>query len=245
MFGQGGFEQVATLPTLFSFIGTLIMALVMSPFISSQTVRRKCSNTLPGSTIHAIIVGPLSLVAICGGYVDNYIITESDFGFLTLQLSLGFFLGDFILVLSSKRLRKDKGAIVHHLVSMAGIFYSLYNHGQFIYFSLYRLATELSTPFVNLRLLLHQIGISKSSTWYIMSAVMMAISFFVVRILPIPWHWWVLVTMVTDEASLKVSLIFRICLIAVFVVFDLLNAYWMLSIGKGAVKYMGSLLNKS
>lgn len=242
---KGSFDYVATVPTLVSFIATLMCCHVVSPLLSSKFVssyksveRKEYWNTLPGSTLHAFVVIVLALVVIGGGFIDSYVVSKSALGFFTLQVSLGYFVGDFVVVLANSQLRKDIGTIAHHISSMLGIFLSLYYEGHMMFFPVFRLIAELSTPFVNLRWWLQETNTPKSSKWFILAAVGMTVTFFLTRILPIPWQWYITIGTVTDEASYVVPLKFRIFLCVSMLVFDLLNLYWMYKIGRGILKFI-------
>ena len=245
---NSSFDYVATFPTLLSIIATLMCCHVVSPMLSSKfvssykSVQRKAYwNTLLGSTVHAFIVIVLVLVIHGGGYIDDYVVSKSALGFFTLQLSLGYFVGDIAVVLASSQLRKDIGTIAHHISSLLGIFLSLYYEGHLMYFPVFRLFAELSTPFVNLRWWLQETNTPKSSRWFILAAVGMTVTFFSTRILPIPWQWYITIGTVTDEACYVIPLKFRVFLCLANLVFDLLNLYWMYKIGRGILKFIHTI----
>lgn len=248
---KGSFDYIATLETFVSAAFTLLCCLVISPQLSLRlvkaysTVKRKDHwDTLLTSTIHALVSAFLSLLVVFGGYIEDYVLSKSPLGFLTLQISLGYFVGDFFVVVISEHLRRDVGVIGHHLASGAGIFLSLYFEGHMMFFPVYRLIGELSTPFVNLRWILQETQTPKSSKWFIVAAVGMTVTFFISRIAPIPWHWMVTISTVTDEASFVVPFHFRLWLCGSFVVLDLLNLYWMYKIVKGIVKFFRTQSSK-
>ena len=81
-----------------------------------------------------------------------------------------------------------------------------------MFFVVYQLIAEYSTPFVNLRYILADLGEKKGSL-HMFTGIGMLISFVLCRIIVIPWHWYVLfVTVVTEEAALIVPLFFRVWL---------------------------------
>ena len=245
---KSSFDYVATVPTLLSIIVTLTCCHVVSPLLSSKFVssyksvqRKEYWNTLFGSTLHAFIMIVLSLVMLGGGFIDSYVVSKSALGFFTLQVSFGYFVADFAVVLASSQLRKDFGTIAHHISSISGIFLSLLYEGHLMFFPVFRLIAELSTPFVNLRWYLQETNTSKSSKWFILAAVGMTVAFFVTRILPIPWQWYITIQTVTDEAAYVIPLKFRMFLCVSMLVFDLLNLYWMYKIGRGILKFIRTI----
>ena len=242
---KGSFDYVFTLATFVSAAFTLLCYLVLSPLLSRRLVKAYRTlkhkdhwNTLLSSTIHALISTVLSLIVILGGYIDDYVLSESTLGFLTLQISLGYFLGDFLVVMSSESLRRDIGVVCHHLASGVGILLTLYYEGHCLFFAVYRLIGELSTPFVNLRWILQQTHMPKTSKWYIVAAVGMTGTFFISRIVPIPWHWMVTISTMTDEASFVIPFKYRVFMVVSYLVLDLLNLFWMYKIGKGIFKFI-------
>lgn len=248
---KSSLDYVATSTTLVSFITTLICCHVVSPMLSNMFVsayksvkHRDHWNTLFGSTVHAMVSLLLMLIVVGGGFIENYVVSKSSLGFFTLQISLGYFLGDFFLVIASPSLRKDIGLLAHHLTSMSGIFLSLLYEGHLMYFPIFRLIGEASTPFVNLRWLLQETSVPKTSKWSLVAAVGMTVTFFISRIVPIPWQWYVTITTVTDQACYVIPLHYRVVLCVSMLVFDILNVYWMYKIFRGALKFIRTVKSR-
>ena len=153
---KSSFDYVATVPTLLSIIVTLSFCHVVSPLLSSKFVssyksvqHKEFWNTLLGSNLHAFVVIVLAMIMLGGGFIDSYVVSKSALGFFTLQVSFGYFVADFAMVLASSQLRKDFGTIAHHITSMTAIFLSLHYEGHLMFFPVFRLIAELPTSFVH------------------------------------------------------------------------------------------------
>ena len=155
-------------------------------------------HTLLSSTIHAIVVTVLDVYLILSGSLGtNYIFSKNYLGFASLQFSLGYFVGDFIVCFMDPYLRSDKGSILHHVTGLSSLILSLANQGMFMYSLIFRTISELSTPFVNLRWYHYQLG-NKNGFWYKFASLSMLVLFFISRIATIPYQWYVLFVTLMD-----------------------------------------------
>ncbi len=244
------YEDPSSLPyiispvSLISFVVTLVCPLVLSPLLwpwitpmyHSIGSRRSHFNTLLSSTIHAVVVSDLTVYALGFGLLGtNRVFSKSMLGFTILQVSIGYFVADFVVCLFDPLLRRDLGSMLHHIAAIIAIYLGLLHQGKFMFFIVYRLVAELSTPFVNLRWVYYTLG-KKRSKRYIFASFGMMISFFFCRIVVIPWHWYEFLNTITDPASSIVPLPLRIWTLINFGVFDMLNAYWFSKMVDGAVK---------
>uniref|UniRef100_A0A1X7TLZ0 Uncharacterized protein n=1 Tax=Amphimedon queenslandica TaxID=400682 RepID=A0A1X7TLZ0_AMPQE len=99
---------VLTLPTLLSAIVTICSSLFIVPLLSYRikAYRKKFSydkkvyfNTLPGAMLHAITVCTLIFIALLTGSVsiwESLAESKSPIGFITMQITAGFFIGDMM-----------------------------------------------------------------------------------------------------------------------------------------------------
>ena len=230
---------------LITFLAALLIPyLVSPPFWSLVLSARKNPprsnmyfHTMLTSTIHAIISTALTSYILWFGLMgSNRVFSKSPEGFVAMQISLGYFVGDLIVCLLDPKLRADRGSMVHHIAGIVGLSLGLFYQGKFMFFVVYRLIAECSTPFVNLHHILHDLN-EKDGTPYIFAGVSMLIAFILCRIIVIPWHWYEILTIVvTEEAALLVPLFFRVWLGGNYLVFDILNVYWCYKIMRGAFK---------
>lgn len=228
-----------------SFSATLISPYFLSPLIwrilLPATKRPSRTDihfhTMLSSTVHAVVSSSLCVYIMSYGLMGtNRLFSKLPLGFTTMQISLGYFVGDFIVCLCDTRLRNDKCSVMHHVAGIVGIFLCLFYQGKAMFFVIYRLIAECSTPCVNLRWVLADIG-KKDKSLYVIAGISMMITFILCRIIVIPWHWYEVVsTVVTKECALLIPLYFRVWLGFNYLIFDVLNVYWCCRIIKGAIK---------
>ena len=224
---------------LITFLSSLLIPYLISPlfwsllFPASNNPPRSNMHfhTVLTSTVHAIVSTVLALYLLVSGEMNsNRVFSKSPLGFITIQISLGFFAGDFIVNLLDPKLRTDWGGVIHHAAAIGGLIFCLFYQGIFMFFVIYRLITECSQPFVNLSYVLYKLD-KHDGILYNCASIIMFVLFVLCRIVVIPWHWYVVRTVVvTKEASLLVPLIFRVGLVCNYFVFDILNVLWCYSI---------------
>ena len=229
-----------------SFTVTLLCPFVICPLLFPVLVpgyrslgrRRNHFDTLLSSTLHAVVASSLTCyILMFGSLGTNRVFSKSSLGFTTLQISLGYFVADFFVCLKDPDLRKDIGSLLHHLAGIIGIGLGLYNQGLYAFFIIFRLISELSTPFVNLRWVFYELGPPyKDSLWYYVVSLGMVVSFFLCRILVLPWLWYQLLTTIVDPSSVIVPLVLRVWICINYTIFDVLNVYWFGKMIRGAVK---------
>jgi hypothetical protein len=227
---------------LISFLASLLIPYLVSPPIWSLLLPTsknppRCNmhfHTVLTSTIHAVISSVLALYLLGFGLMgSNRLFSKSPLGFVTIQISLGFFAGDLIVCLLDPKLRADWGGVMHHLAGVAGLAFCLFYQGIFMFFVVYRLITECSQPFLKLCYILHKLT-ERDGILYICASIVMFIVFVLCRIIIIPWHWYVIISsfFVTEEA---VPLLFRVGLVVIYLLFDILNLLWFRTIMKGTL----------
>lgn len=232
---------------LISFVATLLSPCYLSPRLwrvllpaNRAPPRNKHFHTMLSSTVHAIISSSLSVYILWYGLMGtNRIFSKLPLGFTTMQISLGYFVGDFIVCLCDPKLRSDKGSMAHHLAGIVGLSLGLYHQGIGMFFIVYRLIAELSTPFVNLRSILLDLGFKQRNVLHIFAGMIMLIMFFLCRVIVIPWHWYeILTTVTTEECVLHIPLFLRVWLGVNYLAFDVLNIYWWWRMVRRAFKLL-------
>ena len=231
---------------LASFLASFLFPYTVSPLLwrillpanKIPTIRTNMHfHSMLSSTVHAIVSSALSVYILVYGLMGtNRVFSKSPLGFTAMQVSLGYFLGDFVVCLLDQKLRNDKGNMTHHIAGIVGLSLCLFYQGKAMFFVVYRLIAEVSTPFVNLRSILYDLG-NKDGFLYYFAAINMLITFVCCRIIVIPWHWYeILTTVVTEECALLIPLYFRVWIGLNYIAFDILNAYWCYRIVRGALK---------
>jgi len=127
---------------------------------------------------------------------------------------------------------------LHHGAVAVAFIYSM-NLGVCQFFALFRLVSELSTPFANQRWFFARLGHSKVSKHVVLNGLAFSFTFILVRMLLIPTYWYgVWLAFKTGG----VSQLFSKDPLALFVwfgsslVLDSLNIYWSKKVLKGGVK---------
>jgi len=176
------------------------------------------------STEHAIGSLVLTLLWRLGELPKDVVLTHTA----------GYFVYDTFVVLTHwKDFKEDSCTIVHHVAGAIGSWLALLFRVQEWLISYY-LLTEVSTVFVNLRWNFYLLKM-KDYKIYMLVGLMMAISFFLVRTLPLPYVvvrgcvlvWW--------ESQYSVAMK---ALQTVFVmVLSMLNSFWSFKIIDGLRKH--------
>jgi hypothetical protein len=103
------------------------------------------------------------------------------------------------------------------------------------WYSSYRLMAEFSTPFVNIRWILYAIGM-KNTRRYKINGLLMTISFFVCRILAMPFYWYYVAknySLPEFKTVPKQMVVFWLLLPALL---DCLNLFWFHKMVNGIIK---------
>ena len=249
---------VLTLPTLLSAIATISLALFIVPLLCyrTKTYRKKLSyekkvyfNTLPGAMSHAIIVCSLIFIALLTGSVsiwESLAESKSPIGFITMQISTGFFIGDMMVCLSQKPLR-DFSTLLHHTASLSSVLLGLLYQGRWMILILARISTEISTPFVHLRWILAETNQFKSSPLSIFTAIGMTTTFLFSRLLAVPPMWLLVYWIELEEVGMSTYIpsALKWSVYVMMGTLDLLNTYWSYKVLRGFTKWMKTAFSSS
>lgn len=238
-----------TVPFFISLLMVFVFTWILTPLLGGIIVPKSKSfsakdkslfNTLASSTANAVVSTCLSTYILALGLMGtSRVLSQTPLGFIAMQFMLGYFISDFIVLLLDAQLRKDCGSIGHHLAGIIGVSLSLFYDGNYMFFIVYRMIAEASTPLVNAFHLLRMTD-KKDSHLFIFVSIGMIVVFFAVRILVIPWHWYELVRAIfhPDADRVAVPLVFRYVWLAVnYIMFDWVNVYWFNKMIQGAIKF--------
>lgn len=243
--------------TGFGFVVTLLCGLLITPNISPVIVpkyvdldkhKKAYWNTLVGSTFHSVILAVFTLYAMfVDPLKDEYIYSQSAVGRALLRFSIGYFLADAIFIMVDSKMRGDKMSVLHHILGVFGIWLGIYYDGAALYWVVYRFITESSTPFVNLLHCMNAVGYPKSSPIFIANSLLLITTFYLCRILIIPYHWYGLYYYVYTDPSMTVfwPIIIQYWMVITFVLFDALNVIWAYKLTRGACKVVKQLWKSS
>ena len=195
-------------------------------------------------TLSSLALGLAIYLLITGGLGNNPVYSKSQFGFAVMQISLGYFLADFIVCLLDKNLRQDFGSLAHHVAGIIGIALGLFYQGGFMFFILFCLLSELSTPLVNLFWILTMLD-RRDSPLFAVTSWGMLITFFLCRLEPEYWIWNILLTALFHPASVIIPLPVYVWVFVNYIAFDILNIFWFWKMLKGAAKQIRKLAKRS
>ena len=238
---------------MISFFTTIFSFYVLSPLIWSTIFGKQSpvrSNTrfssLLSSTTHAIISSALSLYLLVSGVLGtNRCFSKDPLGFATVQISLGFWFGDLIILLIHTKLCENKGSLFHHITAILGLGLCLFLQGKAMFFTIYRFISAISVPFGNFRWALSYVGY-KTGVLYSFSSLSMSITFILCRIVTIPWHWYeIFITLYTQECALILPLSLWTWLVINSILIDVINMYWIFRMGIGAYKLYSNKVKAS
>ena len=246
-------DYVITPVTISSLISTLISFYILSPVLSKKFFQQYNSftkdkkiywNGRPCSTIHAVVVCTVIVITFLDGSIlnDDILHSKCKLGFLAIQVSAGYFIGDFIIIMLHNSLHSDKLMILHHISSFISVFLGLLFEGRWMMLILLHLFSELSTPFVNLHWLLIETKTPKKSWIFIFDAFGLTITFFISRIFALPLLVNTLSLCVIKQLDPSVDYhppIFLIALVVVFATIQhCLNIFWSYKVARGFLNFL-------
>ncbi|XP_077186049.1 TLC domain-containing protein 4-B-like [Paroedura picta] len=218
----------------FSAVSPQLSASLCPGYSGLPSTKRSEWDSRCVSTVHAVVVGLFCLYIL--QYDDavnaNPIWGEPRLVKLNVAITSGYLLYDLLLLLRYWRTLGDALFVCHHLVALYAYGYVL-SRGVLPYFANFRLLSELSTPFVNLRWFLDTVGWPRSSRLALANGLAMTVVFFVVRIAVVPSYYAQVLawygTPEYDRLGLRVQLAWIVPSLAL----EVLNAVWMYRITRG------------
>ncbi|XP_050780573.1 TLC domain-containing protein 4-like [Gopherus flavomarginatus] len=211
------------------------LSLALSRHYSSLTAVKKCEwNSRCVSTLHALIVGLFCLYIL---FFDeainaNPIWGDPDLVKFNVAISCGYLLYDLLLLLRYWKTLGDSLFVCHHLVALYAYGYVL-SRGVLPYFANFRLLSELSTPFVNLRWFFDTVGQPRSSWFVLANGLAMTVVFFLVRIAVIPSYYARMLAWYGTPEYARLGLAVQVAWIVPSLALEVLNLVWMYKIIRG------------
>lgn len=195
------------------------------------------------STIHAII--STGLVFYC--YYKTWplpwtnLFDHHEYLYVfTLSLSAGYMLADFFLTIYVGD--EQSGlflALLHHTIGFIAFAEASVAAGSQC-IVLFYVATEASTPFVNLRWMLHEAGLKDHSV-YLFNGLAMMLVFFLIRILPLPFIYYQFYNQLNQLMAQSFPVIFSTFFLTTLI--NTLNLFWFNKMIQGALKAFGGKKN--
>ncbi|KAL7062283.1 hypothetical protein AAHC03_01588 [Spirometra sp. Aus1] len=226
-----------------SFVFCVVVHHVISPFAfgrcnaiyrSLSKNRRMEWDSRVVSSIHATVVSVLCLLSLVKERElwQNPFFATGDIALHALSISIGYFMCDLLSMPIYYRGKNLVIFIVHHLAALIA-FYLIYVYRIGTFFGIYRLTTELSTPFTNQRWFFRTLGYTPDRRRVALTTLVYSVLFAITRnALVIPY--WIISYMVYNSpehlrASRMLPNLNRIWFTASLTL-DALNTYWALQV---------------
>ncbi|XP_072847695.2 TLC domain-containing protein 4 isoform X3 [Pogona vitticeps] len=145
---------------------------------------------------------------------------------LNVAITCGYLVYDLLLLLRYWRTLGDSLFVCHHLAALYAYGYVL-SRGVLPYFANFRLISELSTPFVNLRWFLDTAGWPRSSHLVLANGLAMTVVFFLVRIAVIPSYYRQVYSWYGTPEYERLGLGVQLAWIGPSLALEVLNVVWM------------------
>ncbi|KAJ8270324.1 hypothetical protein GJAV_G00113010 [Gymnothorax javanicus] len=240
------FNQLILTLIVLSFLVFQGLFHAVSPWASSHvssgfrqlTRKQKIEwNSRTVSTLHALVVGVFCIYILLFDHAINLDPVWGDATLVKINVAIttGYLISDLFLILYYRDAIGDKLFVVHHLAALCACYYVL-GKGVLPYFANFRLLAEFSTPCVNQRWFFEVLGYDKSSKENLANGILMAVTFFLVRIMVMPFYYFRMYSVFGMQAVYSVSLGGRIAWILSSFCLDIMNLMWMLKIARGCCK---------
>lgn len=141
-----------------------------------------------GQLVHSLLVSSLAVFSVLN--YDSETLAKSWVALMAVEISLSFFEIELVttLIYFPSTLLEDKMGLLHHISGIVGLLISLYWKGFLIKLAIIKLLSQLSVPFLILRLYLLDCGKSKTLSYLVVFSLMILV-YFASRIAVIPWFW--------------------------------------------------------
>ncbi|XP_036409696.1 TLC domain-containing protein 4-B-like isoform X2 [Megalops cyprinoides] len=230
-----------TFQWLFHSVSPWVSGRVSSGFLGLSPQQKIEWNSRTVSTFHALIVGVFCFYILL---FDDAINQDPVWGDATLVkinvgITTGYLISDLLLIFYYWSAIGDRYFVVHHLAALYAYYYVLVK-GMLPYFANFRLLAEFSTPCVNQRWFFEALGYPKSSKPNLANGVLMALTFFLVRIVVMPVYYGRMYLIYGTQAFYRVSWGGRLAWIFSSFCLDVMNLMWMHKIARGCYKVLRS-----
>ena len=229
-----------------ALVATLAIHQYISPFVSARFVKtyRTLSredqvqwNNKVASLVFSILCFGLAMYGMMGKEVNADIIWgESPVTHFICSLTNGYMVADvLIFTLLEPRILFDKVYLFHHGVAIASAV-SVVASQSSAYTFFFRSCVESSNMFLHLGWFLKKVH-GKSSTGFLLCAVLFTLTFIFSRILVLPGYYINYLHALQSTPALPPIYVLVVTL-PIGVMMDLLNIYWLRLILKGLAKIL-------
>ncbi|CAF1165359.1 unnamed protein product [Rotaria sordida] len=223
---------------LYKFIDPFLSNLLIKDYRTLTEIQKIDWNTRINSSINSLVVGTICVYMMIDdrGLNANPLIYKSYLLQTNLSIVIGYLLCDTIIGIIHYRAIGDAFSMAHHFVSIYAFAYVL-TLNVMPYFANFRLLAELSTPSVNIRWFLDALKYPRTSKLFVYNGLLMTIIFFFVRIFAMPIYWWKVYIAAMTPLWPHMGY-FRLILLVVCVVLDVINLYWFSKMLRGCIKIL-------
>lgn len=222
--------------TVLSCCYILLCAFVISPILLSRlglkskrvAAHKAFFNSLLGSMTHHLFVFALATYALASGAVSSRAVCKSPLGFALVQTTLGYFVGDLIVMLSDPVMGNDLQIVLHHAVAVTGLAIVLYTKGMAMFVAISFQLLELSSFLLDIILAMEKLDCRKDSALYWTAGSLMVVTFVLSRLATIPWHWYEYIVFIAPAEILPLPVRFYVAFHYLF--FDSLSLLWFTKI---------------
>ncbi|CAH1239004.1 TMEM56 [Branchiostoma lanceolatum] len=233
---------------ILTVVGSFVFHLAISELLSEPLLRKMAPAflTLPAnkqvilrnsvmSTFHAAITGGYGLYChSLDGFTAEDLWFEAPTSAYIAGISIGYAIVDILMMAIHVPLR-DWKICLHHVVGMVGC-YNVIMMPAALYFNPWPLF-ELSTPFINMRLILHTLGYRRSLL-YKVNGVAMLVVFFIFRIATIPAFFLGVIPHLKTGELYKLGTGLLLNILVFNPIIYMLNIIWFIKICKGAYRVL-------
>uniref|UniRef100_A0A0X3P340 Transmembrane protein 56 n=1 Tax=Schistocephalus solidus TaxID=70667 RepID=A0A0X3P340_SCHSO len=186
------------------------------------------------SSIHATIVSVLCVLSLIKerGLWQDPLFATGDIALHALSISIGYFLCDLISMPIYYKGKNLAIFIVHHSAALIA-FYLIFVYRIGTFFGVYRLTTELSTPFTNQRWFFRTLGYTPDRRRVALTTLVYSVLFALTRNALVLPYWIIAYTVYNSPEHLRASRLLpnltRIWFTASLTL-DALNTYWAVQV---------------
>ncbi|KYO37944.1 TLC domain-containing protein 4 [Alligator mississippiensis] len=221
----------------FSAVSPRLSLALCPPYCALPPARRIEWDSRCVSTLHALLVGSFCLYILWYDAAVNADPIWGDPRLVKLNVAIisGYLLYDLLLLGRYWKTMGDALFVCHHVAALYAYGYVL-NRGVLPYFANFRLLSELSTPFVNLRWFLEAAGWPRGSGPVRANGVAMAVAFFSVRIAVIPTYYARVLAWHGTPEYARLGPAVQAAWIGPSLALEVLNLVWMYRILRGVYR---------
>ena len=236
-----------------TFVLFCLISKVFTPFLCSRYVRVYCKSNATkkvyfehrcAGVVYGLVVVILSGIVclfIQDGSINDYLYLKSKLGIFALQISLGYFSADLIMVVAeyNRSCQWYIMSIIHHLMCLVGLSLCMVNDGKWMVVFLLTCTHEITQPFLYLRWIFKESKTPKSSQRFFIVESGLTLCY-LYRCVSIAWCWYALFINITAEtdptfADLSLPLYDKICMLSLYLLYTGMSVNWTYNV---LVEYM-------